>query len=235
MQLVMNDISFNYMFGSKDLAMEAVREWLETYRDLRSDRIKNVKNIMMGNINRDFEIAPNYKWIQLLQDFREKEDQRLLLTILQSSDTFDEENRDIEPFWMMGKSSGLCAYAYENDGICISLRSWDECKGKRLEGKIGDKDVYIKNIAERQHIDTEYAGELGIRIYKLNPKHGLSTYMRNGVEVSVMDLDDEEAQAVLNMAVEINQLPNTRSNIYHGFRNDKISEDIKRKIDQAFT
>lgn len=247
MELVINDISFSYKFDNKELAMDAVREWLKIYQDLKSDRIKNVRNIVNGDIDRNHEIAPNYKWIQLLQDFREKEDQRLLLTVLQASDSFDGESKETELFWMSGKSSRLCAYAYENDGICISLKSWDECKGKQLEGKIGGRDVQIKNIAEKQHVDTEYAIELGIRIYKYNPKHGLTPYMRKGMDVSVMDLDDTEAQAVLNTAKEINgcyyakyhgkyyQFPNTRLNIYHGFRNDKISEDVRRKIDQAFT
>ncbi len=247
MQLVMNDISFRYRFENKELAMSAVREWLEVYRDLKSDRVKNVTGILTGNIDRDFETAPDYKWIQLLQDFKDKEDQRLLLTVLQASDALNDEENDIVPFALLKESSVLCAYAYKTGGICISLKSWNECRKKLLEGRIGKNDVQIKNIAERQHIDKEYAAELGIRIYEPNPKHSMSAYMRKGVEVSVMDLPDDEAQAVLNMAVELNgcyyaryngkyyQFPNTRINIYHGFRNDKIAEDIKRKIDRVFT
>lgn len=62
-----------------------------------------------------------------------------------------------------------------------------------------------------------------------------------------MDLHDEEAQELLNKAIDIKgrlyakkngnyyAFQNERDIFYHGYRADDLGEDIKRQLDRKFT
>ena len=238
MHAVMNDISFRYSFKSRQQAIQSVREWLEICRELKSVKTTGITRLVVGNIDREFEIAPDYKWIQLIQEFTDIEDRRQLLTILQNSDTIFENSPLV---YILQQESMLCTYAYVYHHICVSIASREEFCDSRLEGEVDGDKIEIPNLACKQHID-EYDEILGIRVYEANPKHGRVSYIRKGMTVSIMDLTDDVAQHVLNIAVEIEgclyakykgayyQFPNTRSNIYHGFRNDELPFEIKNKL-----
>ncbi|MDD2970867.1 MAG: hypothetical protein PHE02_01885 [Lachnospiraceae bacterium] len=242
MHAVMNDISFRYPFANKRQAIGAVREWLDICRILKSQKCTKIHGLIVGNIDREFEIAPDYKWIQLLQEFTEIEDRRQLLTILQNADAIENEE-GVELFTMQGYESALCTYAYRHGDVCISVESDSYFSGIILMGKIGEEEAIIHNLAQKDQI-SEVEEFLGIRRYESNPKHSMKSYERKGMMVSIMDLGDDEAQRLLDTAVEVEgclytkykgmyyQFPRTRANIYHGFRNDVLTEEKKYRIDK---
>ena len=118
-----------------------------------------------------------------------------------------------------------------------------------ISGTLDGQPCVIRNIAEGAHIG-QYDGLLGRRLYIRSPKHRLEEYKRSGEDVSVMDLADEEAQALLDRAIAIGEgsnrlygkldglyyvFPITSGNTYHGFRHDSLPQHIQRKIDIAFS
>lgn len=76
---------------------------------------------------------------------------------------------------------------------------------------------------------------------------GKKEYIRSGgIKASAMDLSDEQAQNVLDHAVEINnhlygmyegklyEFKKTERNIYHGYRNTVLGKDLEKMIENEF-
>lgn len=190
------------------------------------------------------EIAAGWKLIQLLNSFETLDEKRLLLTILTR---LRKPNYEGAAFCTLGQYSRVCASAAE--GVVISLKSKVEFSGKTISGTIDGYPCVIRNIAERAHIG-QYDALLGRRLYVRSPKHRLEEYKRSGEDVSVMDLVDEEAQALLDRAIAIGEgsnrlygklaglyyvFPITSGNTYHGYRHDRLPQHIQSKIDIAFS
>lgn len=94
-----------------------------------------------------------------------------------------------------------------------------------------------------------YRKELGLRRYIANDKkhkYDKENPYGKGRVGSRMDLHDEEAQELLNKAIEIKErlyakknghyyaFQNERDIDYHGYRADDVGDDIKYKLDKEF-
>lgn len=106
------------------------------------------------------------------------------------------------------------------------------------------RDINLKNISNFEQFE-KHKFYLPIRIYELNPKHSIlkEGYLEGKGTVSIMDLDDNTAQEVLNKAIQdgnklyscydgkFYEFQNHRGNLWHGYcPDDGIPEKIKRKL-----
>lgn len=237
--MVINDNSFDYPFASKENAIDAFHQWLDICKELQKKRVRRVQEIYGNQIDSSIEIAPNYKIIQLVQEFRDREDRSMLLGVLLNSRTYLDKT-EIEVL-IDGKLSKAGAVAYEN-GMLVSLNSSSVFENERVQGVSDEKLIEIDNLSKREHIEV-HSEKLGIRYYEPNIKHGKKPYIRSGgVISSEMDLSEDIAQEVLDGAIEIDghlygyhneyfyEFRRTEKNIYHGYKNTELSKELKRKI-----
>jgi hypothetical protein len=238
MKAVINDVSFEYEFLSKEEAIEAFHQWLNVCIELEKDRVGRVQEFYGNAVDATKDIAPDYKIIQLVQAFQDREQRTKLLGILMNSRSFDVGEKR---FLFDGKESRSGVLACE-DGILISLLSNVMFAEETVEGTIGKESVVVDNISKEKHIDY-HADKLGIRYYEKNRKHGRKSYVRSGgVKASEMDLEDDIAQQVLDAAIDLDgrlygcyegkyyEFRKTGGNTYHGFRNSDLSKDEERRI-----
>lgn len=238
MKVAINDLSFQYPFYDWHTADIALHNFLELCKEIKRKRYRCVEGIWGDVINCEYEIAPGHTLIKLIQNFQPREERSLLLSFLSNSSCIFSEI----PFCLDGKESCVCAFA--KDGAVISLNSQSLFSGSTLDGKLGGMPCEIRNIAQSLHI-TLYNAVLGRRIYERNPKHpNKNPYTRGNMIVSPMDLSNEEAQEALDRAVEVNgQLFSKKGDSYytfrrhqgdlfHGYRNDQLTTDLKKRIDR---
>ena len=242
--VAINDISFRHSFPNRALASDALHRLIEVYLEIKKPRYTKVDLIYGETLDTQTELVAGLKLIQLLKGFETTDEKRLLLTILTR---LRKPNYEGAAFCTLGQYSRVCASA--TDGVVISLNSRVEFSGLAISGTLDGQPCVIRNIAEGAHIG-QYDGLLGRRLYIRSPKHRLEEYKRSGEDVSVMDLADEEAQALLDRAIAIGEgsnrlygkldglyyvFPITSGNTYHGFRHDSLPQHIQRKIDIAFS
>lgn len=235
-----NDLPFYHQFETRTLADQALHVFLNLYQELKQKKYRAIERFYGVKIDAHREIAPGVKLIQILQDFKTKDEQRLLLTILNNLDC---PNYRGSLFYFLGKESQICAYA--SGGVLLSLDSAPVFSQKLIVGQLDGQDCEIKNIASFPHIHY-YDAFLGHLLYQRSPKHGEREYHRAGETVSPMDLNDEEAQFLLDRAIQIGErfyakkdshyyvFPVTVGNLYHGFRNDNLQQHIRDRIDREF-
>lgn len=239
MKTVINDLSFKYMFSSKEEAVQAVHTWLDLCNELTSKKVRRVQEIYGNSLDVLTEIAPNYKLIQLVQEFRDREDRSRLLGILTNSISYDIELEDL--IYIDDRPAEAATFV-KSDGMLISLCSKPFWENPKLEGKQGDGTVLIDNVSKKEHI-MFHSEKLGIRYYEANKKHGKKPYIRSGGMIaSEMDLSEEIAQKVLDEAVEISghlygvnegkfyEFKKTEKNTYHGYNNAALSKEMQQKI-----
>lgn len=238
MRVAINDISFQYPFYNQTAALEALDCFLNICVEIKRKRYHYVEQIQCDQIDCNLQLAPGQSLIKLIQNL--KQDQISLLLVLLVNSSCPHEG---EPFCVDGKSSYACAYARE--GIIISLQSHRLFSSAKVEGEIGSLPYEIRNLSDGTHIEQHFEA-LGYRLYEPNPKHHLVPYLLGGHTVSPMPLCDEEAQNLLDQAIEVDghllaKQDDTyfefrsHSNIrFHGYQNDAISEQIKRKLDEQW-
>lgn len=243
MKAVINDVSFEYKFSSKEAAISAFHQWLEICKELGQKKVRRVQELYGNTVDTSLEIAPDYKIIQLIQEFRDREDRSRLLGILLNSRKYMIEGK--EEVCIDNKTSEAGTFAFD-DGILISLYSDLIFENSKIEGELKGDIVQIDNISKLEHIE-EHSMKLGIRYYEHNSKHGKKPYIRSGgVIASEMDLHPELAQEVLDKAIQIDghlygcheknyyEFRNTEKNTYHGYKNMELPKEIRRKIRQSF-
>lgn len=235
-----NDLSFYHCFENRALANHALHVFLKLYQELRQKKYRMISGVYGAEIDVLREIAPNVKLIQILQDFETRDEQRLLLTILNNLNRPDYRG---PLFYLAGKSSKICAFA--SGGILLSLDSDSVFSQKLITGECDGRVCEIKNIASFLHL-SDYDAFLGHLRYQRSPKHREREYYRTGESVSPMDLNDEEAQFLLDCAIRIGErfyakknnhyyvFPVTTKNLYHGFRDDSLPQHIRYRIDREF-
>lgn len=243
---VINDISFQYSFATRGLAIEYVHKFLNICKMIKREEVTNVNEIKTGIIDTQMEISPGFKLIQLIQSFQTREERTFLLSLLTNQGTYRCEEGNSNPCRIAEKKSLVCAYAIDN--ILISLLSHALFDSPVVKGIIAGKEIDIRNISKQDHIDC-YRKELGIRKYIANDKKhkfDRDNPYGKGKVGSRMDLNDEEAQKLLNRAVEIKgRLYAKRNNYYyafqnerdidfHGYRVDDLGDDIKCQLDKEF-
>lgn len=241
---VINDVSFQYPYATKELAVQMVHGFLDICRRIQKDEITNISEIKTGVIDTQMEISPNYKLIQLIQEFKEREERSMLLSILTNRGTYKEEKSDASK--IDGKISWICVQARDN--FLISLLSADIFSKPILICVTEGEKLKLRNLSKTEHIEW-YRKELGIRRYVANDKkhkYDRENYYGKGKVGSRMDLCDEEAQALLNKALYIKGRLYAKKNghyyafqkerdvSYHGYRADDLNDDIKRQLDKVF-
>lgn len=244
MVAVINDISFQYSFAAKEFAVENMHKFLDICKRIEKEEITNIREIRTGLIDSQTEIGPDYKLIQLIQEFKGSEERTLLLGILTNKGTYREDEGILCE--IDGKVSAICSQGVDN--ILVSLLSNPIFALPVIKGSIAEKEVELRNLSKDEHIDY-YRNELGLRRYIANAKKhkfDRENPYGKGKTGSRMDLYDEEAQELLNRAVKIKgrlyakkngnyyAFQNERDIDYHGYRADDLGEDIKRQLDREF-
>ena len=242
---VVNDVSFQETYGTIELAEQGMNQFLDICKQIETNEITNVHEIRTGLIDTQVIIAPSYKLIQLLQGFREREERTLLISILTNRGTYKTDEGDTCE--INGKTSYVCAQGIDN--FLISLLSNCVFASPILEGIIKGEKVEIRNLSQKEHIDF-YRNELGIRKYVANDKKhkfDRENFYGKGKVGSRMDLDDEEAQELLNKAIYIKgrlygkkngayyAFQKERDVYYHAYRADDLGEDKKNILDKNFS
>ncbi len=241
---VINDISFQYPFATKELAMQYVHKFVDICKRIKREEVTNVHEIKTGFIDAQREISPDFKLIQLLQNFQTREERTFLLGLLTNQGTYRSEQGN---YCRIGeKESYVCAYAIDN--ILISLLSNSLFEMPVVKCIIAGETARLRNLSKLDHIDY-YRKELGVRKYIANnKKHKFdkeNPYGKGRVG-SRMDLRDEDAQILLNKAIEIKgrlyakkggyyyAFQNEGDIDYHGYRVDDVGDDIKSQLDKEF-
>lgn len=236
---VINDLSFEKIFPNKNQAVDKVRQWMDICKRIESQETTAIDDINSVMLNTSAEIAPDYPFIQLVKEFETRDERRYLIHLLTNLNK--PESMPEEPFYLRGKCSYICPLAKET--VLISLESDDLFGNPILTGRLNQEEVFIKNISKQDHI-LLYEGFLGIRHYEANKKHRKQPYIdAAGRYVDAMDLDDMEAQELLNHAIEIegnlygkrnNQyysFQRHHGNYYHGYQNNELGLHIRKIID----
>ncbi len=242
---VINDVSFQYPFATKELAVQYMHRFLDICKRIQKDEVTNIQEIKTGFIDSQAEIGPDYKLIQLIQEFKGREERTLLLGILTNRGTYREEGGSACK--IDGKESSVCIQGIDN--FLVSLLSSRLFFEKTIKGMVGQEEIELRNLSKEEHIDY-YRNELGLRRYHGNDKKhkfDRENPYGKGKIGSRMDLHDEEAQELLNKAIDIKgrlyakkngnyyAFQNERDIFYHGYRADDLGEDIKRQLDRKFT
>lgn len=239
---VINDVSFMYSFETIAMAIEGMHKFLDICIRIKKDEVTNIQDIKAYYIDSQIEIGPGYKLIQLVQEFKSREERTLLLSILTNHGSYKApENCNCQ---IAGKKSLISELGAQT--ILISLLS-DQCFSfPILNAEINNQSIEIKNISKNEHFDI-HRFEIGLRKYNANAKkhkRDRENPYGKGKIGSRMDLSDEEAQDLLNKAVCIKgrlygkkngyyyAFQNERDIIYHGYRVDDLGEDIRSKLDK---
>lgn len=242
---VINDVSFRYPYATAEFAIDCMHQFLDICKRIEKEEVTNIDGIKTGVIDTQIDIAPNYKLIQLIQEFKGREERTLLLSILTNRGTYKVEEGDV--CIINGQESFICSQGIDN--VLVSLLSDFTFSTQVINAILEKKEVELRNISKNEHIDY-YRNELGLRRYIANDKkHKFdreNSYGKGKIG-SRMDLRDEEAQILLNKAVYIKgrlyaksnghyyAFQNERDIDYHGYRADDLGEDIKRQLDIEFT
>lgn len=244
MTAVINDVSFQYPFATKQIAIEYVHKFLDICKRIKREEVTNVHEIRTGVIDTQREISPDFKLIQLLQDFQTREERTFLLGLLTNQGTYCSEEG--QPFRIDDKESFVCIYAIDN--MMVSLLSNSLFEGPAVKGIIAGEEITLRNLSKEEHIDY-YRNELGLRRYIANDKKhkfDRENLYGKGKVGSRMDLHDEEAQDLLNKAIEIKGRLYAKKNghyyafqkerdiDYHGYRAEDLGDDIKCLLDKEF-
>lgn len=244
MVAIVNDISFMFMYSTIDEAIKGVHEFLDICKRVKMAEITNIEEIRTGVVDTQQEIAPNYKLIRLVQEFRNREERSFLLSILTNQGTYQSPNGELCE--IAGRQSIICSQAVDN--FLVSLMSNCIFASNKIEGTITGRKVELRNLAQTDHIEF-YRCELGIRRYVANnTKHKLDkdNYYGKGKIGSRMDLPDHEAQDLLNRALYIKgrlyakkygqyyAFQHEGDVIYHAYCADDLPDDIKRCLDKSF-
>ncbi len=241
---IINDVSFQYPFATKELAIEYVHKFVHICKRIKKEEVTNVHEIKTGVIDTQREISPDFKLIQLLQNFQTREERTFLFGLLTNQGTYHSDQGN--PCRIAEKESLICGYAIDN--ILISLLSNALFETPVVKGTIAGEEISLRNLSKAEHINY-YRKELGLRRYIANDKKhkfGRENPYGKGRVGSRMDLYDEEAQDLLNKAVEIKgrlyakkngyyyAFQNERDIDYHGYRVDDAGDDIKCQLDKEF-
>lgn len=241
MLIVLNDIAFNLKYSDKYKAIKCMKQLIEVLVELR--KADSGFKVCACNRLEEGELAEGYSISKLFsesEELFEKKYKSALRTFLLNPNIIDQGNGEIE---YKGIFSKQCAYAYENEGVLLSI-SIEEFENEDVECRYyienGRKNVILNNLSHKNHIEIDrYI--LPIRKYEFNPKHKI-----NGGWGSEMDLSDEEAQIVLNKAIKAKKdskhlIAKHNGNYYsfrqhldicyHGYRDDSMPQNLKNKLD----
>ncbi len=247
MMLIFNDISFSIPFINQYDANDAIVNFAHLLQSLKEKKVSKVDTLNIKvpySINSETVMSCNYTLGSAIRALHEGDGNRELISFLLSMLTKQgiEEDEQQSPFLYVGKESKICA-KYK-DEFFLSVISDPNFKDNSLIGSINGKQTEIKNISNIENISF-YWKELGFREYERNEKHKMKEGFQNGVVVSKAPETDQKGQNLLNDAIEVDnklysidmedgdkiyEFRNHHSNKFHGFLNNEISSDMRKKI-----
>ncbi len=248
MRIAINDISFFKGFERIDEARKALIQFADVALQLMDARVSNVNAsvdiVNSSNVHKALELAPQYSLIEALNDLKSAIGEQYLRVLQILTMRGEEEDENAGVFCLFGYQSKHCARHKED--FLLSIVSDEKFAKKKVEGTLSDGETCsIRNIADEGHIFF-YWEELGFRLYENNPKHGKQEYIRAGGEkVSIAPESDELGQALLNNAIiykgklfSVDTERNNRifefrysyANKYHGFLQDNLTEEDRKRI-----
>lgn len=229
------------MLYSQEEALNKFLEFIQLCHEIESGKLKNVeKLIVVNNIDVQFEIAPRCKIISLLQRVMPREERTYFLSILLNRENGDEFPKGV--FKYDGKESYACAAAKRE--AVVSLLSTESFYNSTIKGTVDGEDVILINLGTTEHIFT-HRKVLGKRLYRANSekhkKQRWNSYGKGKVG-SPMDLDEQQAQDLLDKAIEykgklygrfkgINYSFQKEQDVYyHGYIDETLGDDIKSEL-----
>lgn len=245
MEIVLNDIAWRYKCPDKYVAIANIKTGMNILLELRKQDPSfklHSKEKITGS-----ELASEYYFEQL---FSEKDNilprkyKTAVKTFLLNFNAINDVNGNFE----MGQYlSSQCGYAYSKKRAVFSIITDDffaeeQLLGvyENLEGK--REEAYLTNISKTEHIEKNYS-IIESRIYEANPKHKI-----NYGWGSVMDLEDEKAQMLLNKAIKVDGKGKHLAarykgvyysfrchlkNYYHGYQDNNLPEYIKKQLEES--
>lgn len=241
MQVAINDLSFRFPFYEKKRFFEKLNQFIDICQFLESGRCHRIEHQRLTGtvIDTNQNICQGSNLSKLIREFSDRDRKRYLLGLL----TNRGQSKPVAfPFVFHDLASDLCAQA--KDDAVVSLESRPEFNEKSIEGAIRDQRTEIRNIARWAHTE-DYRIELGIRKYEANigkHKPDKDHPYGKGKVASRMDLDDVEAQELLDQAIEIKDRLYARKEnrnyafqesspgIYHGYIAEDLPDDIQRTL-----
>ena len=238
-------MSFLKGFTRIDEAREALIQFADVALQLMDARVSNVNAsvdiVNSSNVHKTLELAPQYSLIEALNDLKSAIGEQYLRVLQILTMRGEEEEENAEAFCLFCYQSKHCARHKED--FLLSIVSDEKFAGEKVEGTLSDGETCsIRNIADEGHIFF-YWEELGFRLYENNPKHGKQEYIRAGGEK--VSIAPESGQALLNNAIiykgklfSVDTERNNRifefrysyANKYHGFLQDNLTEEDRKRI-----
>lgn len=244
-EIILNDIAWKHKCSDKYLAIENVKNGIDILMELRkqdpSFKLYSTEKVTGS------ELAPEYYFGQM---FSEKEEvlprtyKSAIRTFLVNFNKIGEEKGIFE----LGEHNSVqCGYAYFRNKAVFSIATNSIFAEPTLEGIYknteGEKNkAILSNISKKDHLK-ENAVIIENRIYEANPKHKI-----NYGWGSLMDLDEERAQLVLNRAIKVDKEGKHLAakysgtyysfrchlkNCYHGYQDNNLPEYIKKQLEEV--
>ena len=242
MDVGINDLSFQFPFATERQAVDALENLAAMCLELESEKCTKVERIVSERIETTVELAPGKTLPQLLARVVSLDQKRYMMQLLVNRGK--PYPKPENPFVFQERLSYLCAWA--ENRLVVSLASHEAFQRSFLPGRIEERDVQVANVSRQEHLK-EHAILLGIRRYEANAvKHKTNRWNAygKGRMASPMDLSDEEAQELLNRAIEVKgrlyarkhgknyAFQNTMDNVYHGYIAEDLGDDILRELNK---
>ena len=146
------------------------------------------------------EIAPGYYFPQIFSENNNSLNHNHKTAIRTFFTNFNNLTCGKDKFVFEGIESVQCGTAYRTNSLLFSLGTRDSFLGQQIPGdyvfgETTKKDVKIDNAAKKEHVDIHWL-KLNRKIYEPNPKHKADYGWG-----SIMDLEEKEAQYVLDRAI----------------------------------
>lgn len=247
MNITFNEASHSQKVTSLDEAAEIYQRFIRTYMQLECDkRIVGGVVFFGGAIDVSLPITDDGNTIFDLQKKWGSKGRDMRSKLLYLFSSFSSGQRGPTPSKLVS-FDGVEFKIPKDDSypMLISLETRAKYGELQLDGSLDTGDaITANNISRETHI-VNHRIVLGIRKYEKNPKHKAKyDSMGKGLSASPMDLNDNEAQSLLNCAIAIDKertlyaakdgkcyvFPEHEPGkaIYHGYLEEHPSEKIQR-------
>lgn len=239
--IIINGASFGVVFYDTDEANSKTDKFISMYKRVSKKLIcHNVRRVICGDVSldNDFILGTSLRaYVSRL----EKDKRSLMLGIFANSGyPCDGESVICE-----GREMIMCLFSSMTSSAFLSIESASGFAKDKLE-IIKDGLAYsVRNISNEDHI-YKYRDELGVRVYRANSgKHTNKKHeYGKGKVASPMNLNDNEAQELLNKAITVGDRLYARKNginyafmydgidSYHGFEHYELGDNILKELDK---
>lgn len=156
MRIVINDMSFQFLFYDEETAIQKLHEFIYVCKELESGKLKNVEGLISDYIDPIRDIVPGCNLFKLLQRFETKDEQRYLLGLLTSRANIPIEEK--VKCIMDGKEVWIWSNVFDN--MMVSLLSEMLFEDSEVKVDLRGNEAVIRNISKKIHIE-HYGMNLG--------------------------------------------------------------------------